>query len=251
MIPKKTVESLRLRYIAGLSIIAFLITSSFIAMQMVIANQRNYSNVVSLAGHQSGLVNRIAFFSGIMATSDDYTEFDMARSQVGRTLHKLRSSHEALRQGSKDLGVPKITNKNLQIIYDDPMVGLEVALESFLERAEAVQKSSSADLTINSPEYIFLVTYGPHALEPMLDAAVDEYKNIAHNAINRIENLEWIIWLATLLTLLGEIVFIFRPLEGHVRQALNSLQHYAEFPTMPSNEILPWNMKGSFIFNSA
>lgn len=224
MIPKKTVESLRLRYIAGLSIIAFLITSSFIAMQMVIADQRNYSNVVSLAGHQSGLVNRIAFFSGIMATSDDYTEFDMARSQVGRTLHKLRSSHEALRQGSKDLGVPKITNKNLQIIYDDPMVGLEVALESFLERAEAVQKSSSADLTINSPEYIFLVTYGPHALEPMLDAAVDEYKNIAHNAINRIENLEWIIWLATVLTLLGEIVFIFRPLEGHVRQALNSLQ---------------------------
>jgi hypothetical protein len=223
MIPTKTVENLRLRYIAGLSIIAFLITSSFIAMQMVIADQRNYSNVVSLAGHQAGLVNRIAFFSGIMAISDDYAEFDMARSQVGRTLYKLRTAHEALRQGSKDLGVPKITNKNLEIIYDDPMVGLDVALERFLERAESVQKNSHSDLTINSPAYIFLVTYGPHALEPMFDAAVDEYKNIAHNAISRLENFEWIIWLATILTLFGELLLIFRPLEGHVRQALNSL----------------------------
>ncbi|MGB3225259.1 MAG: EAL domain-containing protein [Desulforhopalus sp.] len=224
MLPAKTVENLRFRYITGLSIIALLITSSSVMMQKVTSDQLNYSSIISLAGHQAGLVNRIAYFSSLMAISDNDTEFAMAQAQVGRTINKLKKAHQALRHGSQDLNFPKVTNENLEIIYEDPAVGLEVALHRFLERAEAVHKSTSAELNIHSIDYVYLTTYGPHALEPMMDAAVDEYKKITRNAIARLERLEWFIWLATIFTLLSEILFIFRPFEGRMRQTLNSLE---------------------------
>ncbi len=224
MLPTKTVQNLRVRYIAGLSIIAILITASFIMMQKVISDQLNYSSIISMAGHQAGLVNRIAYFSSLMAISDDEAEFDMARAQVGRTLNRLRNAHQVLRHGSTNLNLPRVTNNNLQTIYEDPMVGLDIALDRFIERAEAVHNSSPDELKINSQDYIFLTTYGPHALEPMMDAAVDEYKKIARNAIARIENLEWFIWLATICTLLAELLFIFLPFDRRIRLTLNSLE---------------------------
>ncbi len=224
MIPTKTVANLRLRYIAGLSIIAILITSSFFMMQKVISDQRNYANIISMAGHQAGLVNRIAYFSSLMAISHDATEFDMAKAQVGRTSNKLRTTHQILRYGSEKLNLPKVNNKILQTIYEDPMVGLELALHRFLDRVESVQNNSLAELSINSPDYVFLTTYGPHALEPMLDAAVDEYKKIARKAIERIEKLEWFVLLATICTLLFELFFLFRPIEEQIKQTLNTLE---------------------------
>jgi diguanylate cyclase (GGDEF)-like protein/PAS domain S-box-containing protein len=207
-------------------------------MQKVISDQLNYSSIISMAGHQAGLVNRIAYFSSLMAISDDKTEFDMAQAQVGRTINKLQTAHEALRHGSQHLNVPKVTNKNLEIIYEDPAVGLEIALHRFLERAESVHKSSFTELGITSPDYVFLTTYGPHALEPMLDGAVDEYKMIARNAITRIERLEWFIWLATIFTLLSEIVFIFRPFERRMRQTLNSLEQSISILTSTRHRLL-------------
>lgn len=224
MIPTKTVANLRLRYIAGLSIIAILITSSFFMMQKVISDQRNYANIISMAGHQAGLVNRIAYFSSLMAISDDATEFDMAKAQVGRTSNKLRTTHHILRYGSEELNLPKVNNKILQTIYEDPRIGLELALHRFLDRVESVQNKSLAKLSINSPDYVFLTTYGPHALEPMLDAAVDEYKKIARKAIERIEKLEWFVLLATICTLFFELFFLFRPIEHQIKQTLNTLE---------------------------
>ncbi len=224
MLTNKTIENFRFRYIAGLSIIALLLTSSFVMMQKVISDQVNYSNIISLAGHQAGLVNRIAYFSSLMAISDNPTEFAMAHAQVGMTINKLKKAHQTLRNSSNDPNFPKLTNKTLESIYEDPAVGLEIALHRFLSRAESVHNSTPAELGIHSIDYIYLTTYGPHALEPMLDAAVDEYKKIARNAIARIERLEWFIWLATIFTLLCELIFIFRPFEGRMRQTLISLE---------------------------
>ncbi|MBG0780632.1 MAG: GGDEF domain-containing protein, partial [Desulfotignum balticum] len=86
----KTVKNIRLRYILALSAIGLLVTASFIAMNNVISKQRGFFSLVNLAGHQAGLVNRIAYFSSLMATTTDETEFNMARAQLGKTIHKMR-----------------------------------------------------------------------------------------------------------------------------------------------------------------
>lgn len=224
MFSPKTAENLRVRYITGLSLIALLITASFITMQQVVHKQRNYSNLVSIAGNQAGLVNRIAFFGNLMAVTDDELDFQMAKSQVGRTINKIRESHQAIRYGSEELKVPAITNDNLEVLYTDPMVGLENALNRFLENAERLYATPQEELNVNHESYIALTIYGPHVLEPLLNAAVEEYQSISKEAIVRIENLEWIIWTSTLITLLFEVIFIFRPFERRIRQTLSSLE---------------------------
>ncbi len=98
-----TVKNLRVRYIIGLSVIALLITASFITMQHVISAQSNFSSLINLSGHQAGLANRIAYFSSLMASTKDENEFDMARAQVGRTVEKMRAAYGILRKGDPEL----------------------------------------------------------------------------------------------------------------------------------------------------
>lgn len=224
MLHIKTVYNLRTRYVIGLSAIAVLVTASFLMMQHVVSKQRSYATLVNLAGHQAGLSNRISFFAGIMATTDDEAEFNMAKSQVGRSINRMRINHQTLRQGDPERDIPVISNATLDTIYDDPMVGLEYSLYNFLENAEKMYEHDPGTPFPALPSYIYLTTYGPHVLEPLLDAAVDEYEAIGSSAIVKIERFEQIIWIATLFTLLCELAFIFIPLEGNVKKTLRSLE---------------------------
>lgn len=223
MIPSRTIRNLRLRYIVGLSVIALLVTASFITMQRVVSEQRGFARLVNLAGHQSGLSNRIAYFASSMAYTLDETEFSMAKAQVGRTMNKMKTAHQILRYGSEEEEIPLVTNTTLLNIYDSPKMGLDMALASFLERANTVYEGDMESVNPDSEAYIFLTTYGPHVLEPLLDAAVDEYEQIGHAAIVRIEGFEFAIWLLAIITLICEVWFIFHPLEKSVRNVLRSL----------------------------
>jgi diguanylate cyclase (GGDEF)-like protein/PAS domain S-box-containing protein len=118
------------------------------------------------------------------------------------------------------------------------MVGLDVAIGNFLERSTTVYATEMAKLSGNSAAYIYLTTYGPHVLEPLLDAVVDEYQNIGENAIAKIVKFETFIWLVTLITLLIELIFIFHPLEGQVRKALSTLQDSIEELTNTRKRLL-------------
>lgn len=224
VIKRKTARSLRARYLIGLTVIALLVTASFMTMQRVVSEQRNFARLVNLAGHQSGLVNRVAYFASEMAATDDPDEFEKARAQVGRTINRIQDAHRLLREGSLEAGIPRVSSATLAAIYDDPMVGLDLAMERFLVRAHTVYSAEMDELGPSSAAFVFLNVYGPHVLEPLLDAAVDEYETIGREAILRIERLEQAIWGATLLTLLLELLVIFRPLETRVRQAIESLE---------------------------
>ncbi len=225
----KIARSLRIRYIIGLTMIALLVTASYTMMQRIVSEQRNFATMVNLAGHQSGLSNRIAYFAGLMATTDDDDEFDMAKAQVGRTINKMERAHAILRQGDAELGIPRLTNDNLDLIFEDPMVGLDNAVERYFERARNLYNQPMDQLSTSSVAYIFLITYGPHVLEPMFDSVVDEYERIGREAILRIERMEFIIWLSTLVVLALEVVLIFLPLERRLRDVLATLQSERNF----------------------
>ncbi len=221
MLPR-TIKILRIRYIIGLSVIALLVTSSFITMKHVVSKQRNFSSLINLAGHQAGLSNRISFFVSLMATTEDESEFDMARSQVGRTIHKMQADFKFLRHGDPEKSRSPVINDTLVKIYEDPMIGLDLAMERFLDRATDAYHSEQDTFDTESTAYLFITIYGPHTLNPLLDAAVDEYEKLGRQAVLKIEKFELIIWLITILTLLLELLLIFRPMDLQVQKALNS-----------------------------
>jgi len=197
------------------------VTTSFFTIQRLVSEQRNFSTLVNLAGRQAGLVDRIVNFVTVMATTKDDSEFDMARSQVGRAINQMRSTNKTLIDGDAEKGIPKVINEILKGIYE---LGLNRALRSFLEHADTIYNSEIGAITIKSNAYIYLATYGPHVLEPLLNAVVDEYDTIGTAAIVKIERFELIIWLAAIFTLLIELVFIFVPLDRHIRKTLGSLE---------------------------
>ncbi len=218
-----TVAAIRTRYLLGLSIIALLVTGSYFSMQRVINAQANFSRVMNLAGHQAGLANRIAFFASLMATTDDESEFELAREQVRQSLDKMEHAHRVLIEGSQQEQVPLVSNMNLQAIYFDEMYGLETVLMRFLGYARNLLTGDMASISTESVDYIYLVTYGPHVLEPLFEHAVNEYETLGRAAIYEIEGLEKIIWLTTLAMLLLELLVIFRPMEKRIRRMFESL----------------------------
>ena len=218
------VRHLRVRYIIGLGLLALVVTGSFLAKQHAISVQRNLSEIINLADQQSGLANRIGYFSLVMITTDDSESFANAKLQLGQTIDEMQRVHETLLHGSGTKGFPLISNENLEALYYDESVGLNVSLERFLENAAAVHSSSQGSLGLNSYEYKYLSNYGPNALEPMLASVVEEYGRLGHDSILMIQNLEKLIWVGTLFVLLLEALLIFRPLEKRIRESISKLQ---------------------------
>jgi signal transduction histidine kinase len=136
----------------------------------------------------------------------------------------MEQVQEILLNGSAERGIPLIRNDYLQALYFDESVGLNITLERFLKNAEAVYQSDLGALGTDSYEFTYLTTYGANILEPMMDRAVAEYQNISHESILRIEKIELAIWLGALLLITFEALFIFRPLENRIRNAIVNLQ---------------------------
>ena len=148
----KAVRHLRVRYIIGLGLLALVVTGSFLAKQHAISVQRNISEFINLADQQSGLANRIGYFSLVMVTTDDKESFANARLQLGQTIEEMERVHQTLLHGSGTKGFPLINNANLETLYYDDSVGLNVSLERFLENAAAVYRSSLGSLGPSSYE---------------------------------------------------------------------------------------------------
>ncbi|MBL7002746.1 MAG: hypothetical protein ISR69_01795 [Gammaproteobacteria bacterium] len=145
-----SVQGLRFRYLLAISLIALLVTGSYISMHKVIEEQKNYSKVINLASHQSGLANRIAYFSSLMASTSDEPEFSTARFQVGFDITLMEKVHRQLLKGDVEESIPVLSSENLQYIYFDKMVGLDRALKRFIKHAREVHQTPINKLSIES-----------------------------------------------------------------------------------------------------
>jgi len=217
------VQSLRRRYIIALSAIAILVTGTWLGMRITVDQQRNFSKLISIAGQQSGLSERTAHFATQMLVARDNEDFSVAKAQLGRAISDMESAHRILLNGAPDSEIPFVMTPALQTIYFDPTVGLDGAISRYLTHARAIYSLPRDKLNWNSASYVFVLQYGPYVLEAMFRAATDEYEMASQNAIEWIKQLETVLWLAALVILSAEVLFIFRPLERHLRKSLTRL----------------------------
>ncbi len=220
MVNRKASRSVRVRYIIGLSVIALALTASFFTIRKVVSEQRQFSNLVSLAAHQPGLANRIAYFCRVMVTTSDKSEFLTAQEQVGRSIKTMQSAYHFLRFGDPEKGVLPIKNDHLRELYEAPSVGLDRAVRQFLEQADTIYQSEMGSFAGGTATYPFLALNGPRVLESTLDAVAAEFQTIGNEAILRIEKFELLLWLAAISVLLLVIGFIFYPMERSVQKTI-------------------------------
>ena len=218
------VKSLRYRYVLGLAAIALLVTASFVTMHFIIDKQSDYAHLIFVAGGQNGQANRIAHFAGQMAFAQDEYEYETSRAQLGRAVNAMQRAHLLLLTGNTEAGIPQVMTKDLEIIYFDNTVGLDLAINRFLGHARDIYSHRFGELRFNTSSYVYLINYGPHVLEPMLSSAVEAYEAFSRSAIGRIKRFETGLWVCALLALFGEALFIYRPLESKVRATVLELE---------------------------
>lgn len=218
------VKSLRYRYVLGLAAIALLVTASFVTMHFIIDKQSDYAHLIFVAGGQNGQANRIAHFAGQMAFAQDEYEYEISRAQLGRAVNTMQRAHLLLLTGDADAGIPQVMTPDLEIIYFDNTVGLDLAINRFLGHARDIYSHRYGELRFNTSSYVYLINYGPHVLEPMLNSAVEAYEAFSRSAIGRIKRFETGLWICALLALFGEALFIYRPLESKVRATVLELE---------------------------
>ena len=218
------VKSLRYRYVLGLAAIALLVTASFVTMHFIIDKQSDYAHLIFVAGGQNGQANRIAHFAGQMAFAQDEYEYEISRAQLGRAVNAMQRAHLLLLTGNTEAGIPQVMTKDLEIIYFDNTVGLDLAINRFLGHARDIYSHRFGELRFNTSSYVYLINYGPHVLEPMLSSAVEAYEAFSRSAIGRIKRFETGLWVCALLALFGEALFIYRPLESKVRATVLELE---------------------------
>jgi len=228
------VQSLRRRYIIALSAIAILVTGAWLGMRITVEQQRNFSKLISIAGQQSGLSERTAHFATQMVAARDSEDYGVAKAQLGRAISHMETAHRTLLNGDPDSEIPFVMTPALQTIYFDPTVGLDGAILRYLTHARAIYSMPKEKLNWNSASYVFVLQYGPYVLEAMFGAATDEYETASQDAIEWIKQLETVLWLAALVILSAEVLFIFRPLEKHLRKSLTRLTD--------SNADLTWHL---------
>ncbi len=221
---QSAVKILRIRYLVGLGLIALLVSASHLTIQQVVAAQRDYVAVVNLAGHQAGLVHRIAHFSRLMASATNPQSFEAARAQLGRSLDKIERAHRVLLEGSPEAGIPRLGNEALESIYYDEAVGLDASMQRFIAAARKVHASRPGIVLGSSPALNYVTTDGALELEPRLESAVEQYQSISRETILAIEYLVHLIWVGAMIVLLLIGLLIFRPLERTIRDAIAKLQ---------------------------
>lgn len=219
------VRHIRSRYILGLSALVVVIISMQFLMQRTIISQEHNGRVINIASSQIGLVNRIAFFTGQMISSQTATEFASARQQVGRAINRMRDQAIQLLNGDPSAEIPRIMTPHLEEIYFNPKLGLKRAQETFLMHAEAIYWAKFGELSLDSGDYFYVSDYGPFALESLLNAAVNEYETFNHTQIKRLERLEWGFMIIALGLVLLEIFLIFVPMERSIQKAFQALKH--------------------------
>ncbi|HEY9079466.1 ATP-binding protein [Magnetovibrio sp.] len=217
------VQNLRRRYIIAFSTIAVLVTGAWLGMRIIVDKQHNFSKLISIAGQQSGLSERIAHFATQMVAARDSEDFNIAKAQLGRAIANMEAAHRTLLNGDPDGEIPYVTTPVLQTIYFDPSVGLNGAITRYLSHARAIYSTPRDSLGWNSASYVFVLQYGPYVLEAMFTAATDEYDMASREAIEWIKQLETALWLGALVVLSMEVLFIFHPLENRLRKSLTRL----------------------------
>jgi len=108
----ETTRYIRLRYVLGLSALALLILGTHLFLVREAArDQDSLSTIINIAGSQTALTNRIAFFVQRMTQDLSEDEYRTARRQIGRALSQIEINHQILLNGDKKIIYQKSLTK--------------------------------------------------------------------------------------------------------------------------------------------
>jgi signal transduction histidine kinase len=220
----KAIRQFRTRYLVALALIALTLSLAYLGLQRIGIERQAQYELTYLAARQPGQAQQVAYLGLLAISADSERSFDSANTRLAQAISELRQTHRALQQGSEKADASTIAGNNLRRLYQDKSGELSKTIGHFLEVAETIQASAPGDLDRDAYEYRYMGGAGLQALSPLLETALDAYRQ-SHRAQKSVDDDRIrMIWIGTLLLLVLQAFFIFKPLEGLFRQSVSSLR---------------------------
>lgn len=180
--------------IIAVSTLIILIISNQLLIQKILDEKRDDATVINLAGRQRMLSQKIA--KNVYLAENTNIELEALKKEV----EVWSSTHEGLKNGSKELGIKANKNELIQTLFSETEPHYE-AIRNSLGDFNSREELTKAVPVIRSHEEQFLAK---------MDEIVKVFETISNESVRSLIRLEVILGLFSLFILGGEIYLIFR-----------------------------------------
>jgi diguanylate cyclase (GGDEF)-like protein len=222
---------LRNRYILALSILAFLIILSQIAIQFAINKNQDDSRIINIAGRQRMLSQKITKnIYGLYMTSDTSIDKEYLK-ELKSAVSLYRDSHKGLQYGNESMLLPGKNSNTIIAMFSN----IENDHQNILQLADKIIKQSengSINNNLLRQDIPKLRNYERRFLKGM-DAIVFQYDAESKAKINFIKYMEIGLFLFTFFVIFLEMKLIFIPAEKEIQKTFNAVSdNYDNFKKM-------------------
>ena len=214
-------RGLTLRYSIALSLIATLITISFVALEISITRQERTASIINISGRQRMLSQRIVLFSEVLLSSE-YSEHRQEHSEKLKTaIDLMELSHDNLTGVSGELGLDIPMSDKLKGLYFEQPYDVDLTIRNFIRNSRELLDLPQEEYSSSLPQLAVVHETGTVELLLSLDRLVAQYQIEGENSIARIALIETLVWVLALSLLVAEVFVIFRP-------AVRSIAHHVD-----------------------
>lgn len=215
-------QMLKKRYVLALSIIAFLVILSQGIVQMTIISQQDDSRIVNIAGRQRMLSQRINKTAFGLYVSTEAKDQDRYLKELTASLELWERSHKGLQSGDSELGLPGKNSAEIVGMFNT----IEPQHQALVDSAGSIARIAAVpgyDREKLLPD-IRVIQANEQTFLKGMDAIVFQYDAESKQKVKLIKYTEGVILLFTLITLTLEAVFIFRPAQKRIEEAVEELE---------------------------
>ncbi len=203
---------------ASLLLIAGMAGASHWQSQQLITNQAQTARVINVAGRQRMLSVRITLTANRYSQTSGEEQEELKRSLQDLTA-LFSKSHDALMQGSEEMGLPGIQHNSIMALYLREEDGIDILLHAYLANVAGLLRAQDATSEEAARFLNTINAMAPGILTNQLDAAVTALEIDAEESIDELAALNLIFLYIILAVIVIEAVFIFIPLlQSMVRQ---------------------------------
>lgn len=217
-----SVRALTVKYIAGLTIIALLSLTTYLAVQQIIATEQASAAIINVSGRQRMLAQKTALLGLQLADAADPARKAALRGELARTIAYMEANHAGLASGSADLGLPATLSPEVRAILFGRPVMLDAKLREYLAEAKQLVQAPDSELSDANPHLIRIVAMSGELVDA-LNMVVNQYQKESEARTASLLTVQTTVLAIMIVVLVLEAMFLFQPAVMTIRREADEL----------------------------
>lgn len=210
-------QTVRPYYVLALLVLASLALFAYMGLHQFTLIQETSSTLINVSGRQRMLAQRATLLATLLVNENNSVNRAVWRSQLSNTIVQFATAHDQLTQGRLPGDAQYNLSSEIRSLYFDEPGGLNQQVSRFLTLAGSLLAAPDDTLTPQHPDFVTLFDTSS-SLVSSLDTAVSQHIREENARVQTLERLEVLLLIATLVVLVLVTIFIFYPMERHIRR---------------------------------